>query len=70
MIVKGLKGKEEEKKLQEIYNLLIKYEFGRKEFKEFVFGESLSGLNLGDDFLDDSGLSGEDDIYQMGFVFF
>lgn len=70
MISKGPKGKEEEKKLQEIYNLLIKHESGRKEPKEPVPGESSSGSNLGDDLSDDSGLSGEDDIYQMGSALF
>lgn len=70
MISKGPKGKEEEKKLQEIYNLVIKHESGRTEPKESVPGETASGLSMGDDLSDESGLSGEDDIYQMGSALF
>ena len=70
MISKGPKGKEEEKKLQEIYNLVMKHESGRTEPKESVPGETASGLNVGDDLSDESGLSGQDDIYQMGSALF
>ena len=70
MISKGPKGKEEENKLQEIYNLVIKHESGRTELKESVPGETASGLNMGDDLSDESGLSGEDDVYQMGSALF
>ena len=70
MISKGPKGKEEEKKLQEIYNLVIKHESGRTEPKESVPGETASGLNMGDDLSDESGLSGQDDVYQMGSALF
>lgn len=69
MISKGPKGKEEEQKLQEIYNLVIKHESGRIEPKESVPGETASGLNMGDDLSDESA-SGEDDVHQMGSALF
>ena len=69
MISKGPKGKEEEQKLQEIYNLVIKHESGRTEPKESVPGEPASGLNRGEDLSDESG-SGEDDVYQIGSALF
>lgn len=69
MLSKGPKGKEEEDKLQEIYNLVIKHESGRTEPMESVPGESASGLNMGDDLSDESG-SGEDDIYEKGSAIF
>ena len=69
MISKGPKGKEEEDKLQEIYNLVIKHESGRTEPMESVPGESASGLNMRDDLSDESG-SGEDDIYEKGSAIF
>ena len=69
MISKGPKGKEEEQKLQEIYNLVIKHESGTTEPKESVPGENASGLNMGDDISDESG-SGVDDVYQIGSALF
>ena len=69
MISKGPKGKEEEKKLQEIYNLVIKHESGRAEPMESVPGETASGLSMGDDLSDESG-SSVDDIYEKGSALF
>ena len=69
MISKGPKGKKEEQKLQEIYNLVIKHESGRTEPKESVPGETASGFNMEDDLSGESG-SGEDDIHQMGSALF
>lgn len=69
MISKGPKGKEEERKLQEIYNLVIKHESGGAGPKASVSGEA-SGLNLG--YGDVSGESGndEDERFEMGSAIF
>lgn len=69
MISKGPKGKKEERKLQEIYNLVIKHESGGAGPKESVSGEA-SGLSLG--YADASGESDndEDDRYEMGSAIF
>lgn len=69
MISKGPKGKEEERKLQEIYDLVIKHESDREGPKESVSGEA-SGLNL--DYGDVSGESDddEDERYEMGSAIF